>query len=105
MSPEVVRGKPYGPKTDVWSLGILLIELIQGEPPYLDEPPLRALYLIATIGTPKLNDPSSLSSDLKDFLANMLQVREDQRSSATELLSHPWLRSACSPKSLCSLIK
>jgi p21-activated kinase 1 len=46
----------------------MTIEMIEGEPPYLNENPLRALYLIATNGTPKLQDPASVSQPLKSFL-------------------------------------
>ncbi|KAM0346864.1 hypothetical protein ACHAPU_005204 [Fusarium lateritium] len=104
MAPEVVKQKEYGPKVDIWSLGIMAIEMIESEPPYLNEEPLKALYLIATNGTPRLKKPEKLSKELKAFLSVCLCVDVKSRASADELLAHDFLRHGCPLASLADLL-
>ncbi|KAA1068918.1 Protein kinase [Puccinia graminis f. sp. tritici] len=105
MAPEVVKQKEYGAKVDIWSLGIMAIEMIENEPPYLDEEPLKALYLIATNGTPTLKKPERLSKELKNFLAVCLCVDVKSRATADELIQHEFLKKSCTLAGLAPLLK
>lgn len=104
MAPEVVRQKPYGEKVDIWSLGILAIEMIELEPPYLDQEPLKALYLIATNGTPTLKEPGKSSPELRSFLAACLCVDPKLRATATVLRNHEFLQKGCNQQRLAELL-
>jgi len=92
--------KTYTYKVDIWSLGIMTIEMIDGEPPYLNETPLRALFLIASNGKPEVKAKQRLSWDLLDFLDKCLEVDVEKRASASDLLHHVFLKNADDLRSL-----
>lgn len=71
--------------------------MLDGEPPYLNETPIRALMLIANNGKPEISQ-DKLSPELKDFLDHCLETEADKRSSATELLQMTLL-DKCKPLS------
>ncbi|XP_054153126.1 serine/threonine-protein kinase Pak-like [Oppia nitens] len=105
MAPEVVSRAQYGYKVDVWSLGIMMIEMIDGEPPYMNESPLKALYLIATHGKPDIKSRHQLSPDLLNFIDSCLEIDVDKRSSAAELLNYDFMAKATDMSSIVPLIK
>jgi len=94
MAPELIRGLEYDQKVDVWSLGITAIEMADGEPPLIDEQPLRALLLITIQPSPAVAHPENWSNAFNHFLKRCLMTRPEQRASTEQLLMHPFLRTA-----------
>lgn len=103
MAPEIIMKQPYGTEVDIWSLGIMVIEMIDGEPPYFN---LYAKEAMTCLG---IEDPPTprnrISPYLHDFLYKLLVKNPEQRGTASELLQHPFIKMAAPPKSLSKLIQ
>nr|XP_025977175.1 serine/threonine-protein kinase PAK 4 [Dromaius novaehollandiae] len=105
MAPELISRLPYGPEVDIWSLGVMVIEMVDGEPPYFNEPPLKAMKMIRDNLPPKLKNVHKVSPSLKGFLDRMLVRDPLQRATAPELLKHPFLGKAGPPSSIVPLMR
>jgi p21-activated kinase 1 len=125
MAPEVVIRSKYGPKVDIWSLGIMAIgmcfcywpslffsvpdktrdvEMIEGAPPYSNRNDGEARYLIVTNGTPTIANLENLSSTFRDYLAKTLEVNVEKRLDTSQLLRHPFFSIAEPLRTLVPLI-
>ena len=86
-------------------MGIMIIEMIDGEPPFFNEPPLQAMRRIRDMPPPKLKNAHKISSRLQSFLDRMLVRDPAQRATAAELLAHPFLRQAGPPSILVPIMR
>eukprot|EP00048_Salpingoeca_helianthica_P022407 m.18036 g.18036 ORF g.18036 m.18036 type:complete len:431 (+) comp7278_c1_seq1:100-1392(+) len=91
MAPEVIQEIGYDCLADIWSLGVTVIEMAEGRPPYSDIHPMRAIFMIPTKPPPTLKQPELWSPDLRDFLTRCLVKNPADRASAVSLLQHPLL--------------
>ena len=81
MAPEVIKMQPYGNKADIWSFGIVIFELLVGEPPYADLPPedVTQMILCNDMVQYTINQTDKLDPLVKELLHNCLQKEQDQR--------------------------
>ncbi|KAL3979965.1 hypothetical protein ACER0C_018515 [Sarotherodon galilaeus] len=105
MAPEVISRLPYGTEVDIWSLGIMVIEMVDGEPPYFNEPPLQAMRRIRDNLPPRLKESHKVSTVLRSFLDLMLVREPSQRATAQELLQHPFLKLSGPPSCIVPLMR
>ncbi|RMX47647.1 hypothetical protein pdam_00019136 [Pocillopora damicornis] len=96
MAPEVIvtetcKDDPYDYKADIWSAGVTLIELAEMQPPYHDMHPMRVLFKIPKADPPTLQFRNRWSKDFHDFLSLCVVKSPEMRSSAADLLEHPFI--------------
>eukprot|EP01122_Echinamoeba_exundans_P008157 TRINITY_DN2656_c0_g2_i2.p1 TRINITY_DN2656_c0_g2~~TRINITY_DN2656_c0_g2_i2.p1 ORF type:complete len:598 (+),score=87.74 TRINITY_DN2656_c0_g2_i2:29-1795(+) len=89
MAPEVITMSGQTFKSDIWSLGCTVLELLSGHPPYWDVDPMRAMFCIVQDGSPPI--PENLPQEVKDFLLRCFVKDPAKRASAEELLEMPWI--------------
>jgi serine/threonine-protein kinase 24/25/MST4 len=86
MAPEVCQGREYDYKADIWSTGITCFEMAEGEPPYMNLPPMKVVLLGLAHKIPELKEVDSWSLDFKDFMSRCVEKEPEARPEALDLL-------------------
>ncbi|KAH9022684.1 hypothetical protein EDB85DRAFT_2119745 [Lactarius pseudohatsudake] len=91
MAPEVIELKGASPKSDIWSLGCTVIELLTGRPPYGDiGNAMTVMFRIVEDESPPI--PERFSGPLVAFLKECFHKDPSMRPSAEQLFEHEWLK-------------
>ncbi|KAJ4748936.1 Mitogen-activated protein kinase kinase [Rhynchospora pubera] len=92
MAPERISGQKHGYISDIWSLGLVVLECATGQFPY----PVRGNFyelLEAVVDQPApFAPPDQFSPEFCSFISDCIQKNTADRKSAQLLLSHPFLR-------------
>ncbi|KAJ3226664.1 hypothetical protein HK099_004408 [Clydaea vesicula] len=89
MAPEVVKGKGYSAKCDIWSVGCLVMEMLTGYPPWKGVMG-NIILLLGRGNSPPI--PEELTLIAKDFIKLCFTNDPEKRPTATELLLHPYVQ-------------
>ncbi|XP_057959685.1 phosphoenolpyruvate carboxylase kinase 1-like [Malania oleifera] len=92
VAPEVLLGRDYSEKVDVWSVGVILYIMLSGLPPFYGDsvPEIFEAVLRANLRFPSRLF-HSVSPAAKDLLRRMLCKDVSKRFSAEQVLRHPWM--------------
>lgn len=89
--PQILKGKMFNAKCDVWSAGVVFYMLIYNRPPWNAT---TVEELIQNISSQPLKFPDTVNTkaETRDLIQKMLQIEEDRRASWKEVYEHPALK-------------
>ena len=100
LAPEMIERTGHGKNVDIWCLGVLLFELLVGNPPFSggnNKDLLIMNILKVKILWPKY-PKKEIDKDAKDLISKILKYDPQQRISIEEMIKHPFFVKNCSEK-------
>lgn len=91
MSPERIKGEKHGYLSDIWSLGLVMLECATGQFPYPSFESFYELLEEVVDKPPPRAPPNDFSEEFCSFISACIQKNPRDRQSAQVLLNHPFL--------------
>ncbi|XP_066957213.1 aurora kinase A-like [Macrobrachium rosenbergii] len=88
LPPEMIEGRMYDEKVDIWSLGVLCYEFLAGKPSFEAKSHTETFRRIARVD---IRFPTHFSEESKDLICRMLRYNPKHRLSFDAIMEHPWI--------------
>ncbi|XP_071956905.1 hormonally up-regulated neu tumor-associated kinase-like [Antedon mediterranea] len=90
-APEIIANRKYGPKVDVWSIGVNMFAMLSGTLPFVVEPFNLKLLLHRMLKGQMSEFPPNVSTECKSFILKLLEPNQVKRLSIYQVAAHEWL--------------
>eukprot|EP01119_Soliformovum_irregulare_P016611 TRINITY_DN4840_c0_g1_i4.p1 TRINITY_DN4840_c0_g1~~TRINITY_DN4840_c0_g1_i4.p1 ORF type:complete len:573 (+),score=136.23 TRINITY_DN4840_c0_g1_i4:33-1721(+) len=104
-APEVLTEDSYDKRVDIWSSGIVGIEMAEGRPPLWTIAPFEVIHHIPKNPPPQFSDPQKYSVEFRDFVSKCLKKNPKDRLSPKEFLNHPFILLGSNAQIIENLVK
>ncbi|KAH3765786.1 aurora kinase A [Pelomyxa schiedti] len=88
LAPEIINNKPHNIGVDVWGLGVLTFEFLNGSPPFEGE---EFKEIVSKIKQRQFTWPSLIKEDARDFILKLMKQSPEERMSLKDVPKHPWI--------------
>ena len=87
LAPEIINNTGHDEKIDIWCIGVLMFELMTGQPPWKGDDITTLKYNIRRL---KINWPKNMDPDARDLITKILRYIPEERISLRGMLMHPF---------------
>lgn len=89
MAPEMIRSQTTNYKLDIWCLGVLLYEMVQGRPPFTGKNDQEKCNAILSGKALKYDE--AISEECRSLITTILQQNPFGRPTISQIFSHQWM--------------
>eukprot|EP00058_Branchiostoma_floridae_P024541 XP_002610031.1 hypothetical protein BRAFLDRAFT_99984 [Branchiostoma floridae] len=89
LAPEILLNKGHGKPVDWWTFGVLVYEMLAGQPPFCDE---DHMGIYQKILTGMVYFPRYFPSDATHLIRGLLRADLKKRMSSSDIFPHPWFK-------------
>ncbi|KAB1273244.1 Aurora kinase C [Camelus dromedarius] len=89
LPPEMIEGRTYNEKVDLWCIGVLCYELLVGSPPFESTSYNETYRRILKVD---VRFPPLIPLGAQDLISRLLRYQPSERLPLVQILEHPWVR-------------